>query len=307
MQNEDTVTAYANAEPKKQEQTLPGTEKALEPFAEHTKLEKWDENGKPYLEEYVGSGKLKGKKIIITGGDSGIGKAVALQAAREGADLTINYLPEEQEDADDVKKRVEQEGRECLLVPADLMEDANCKKVVDEHVKKYGRIDVLVNNASKQIQCKDLADIEPDNVRSTFKSNIVAMIVLTKFALPHMRRGSTIVNSASVTAYKGSAGMLDYSATKGAICTFTRSLAMQLMPKGIRVNAVAPGPVYTPLQPASRSGEQMEGWGIGDIPLHGRVAQPAELGPSYIFLASADSNAMTGNTIHINSGQWVGS
>lgn len=301
------VTAYPNYEPKQQQQTLPGSEKKLEPFAEPTKLERWDEDGKPYLAEYVGSGKLKNKKIIITGGDSGIGKSVAIFAAREGADLTISYLPEEQEDADDVKMAIEKEGRQCLLVPGDLREDANCKAVVDKHLEKYKTLDVLINNASKQIQVPDIADIEPDNVRSTFHSNIVAMIVLTKYAIPHMKRGSSIVNSTSVTAYKGSAAMLDYSATKGAICTFTRSLSVQVMPKGIRVNAVAPGPVYTPLQPASRSGEQMDGWGVGDIPLHGRVAQPAELGSAYIFLASADSNVMTGNIISINSGQWVGS
>jgi len=301
------VTAYPNYEPKQQQQTLPGSERSMEPLAEPTKLERWDEEGKPYLAEYVGSGKLKNKKIIITGGDSGIGKSVAIFAAREGADLTVSYLPEEQEDAEDVKKAIEKEGRQCLLVPGDLREDANCKAVVDKHLEKYKTLDVLINNASKQIQVPDIADIEPDNVRSTFHSNIVAMIVLTKYAIPHMKRGSSIVNSTSVTAYKGSAAMLDYSATKGAICTFTRSLAVQVMPKGIRVNAVAPGPVYTPLQPASRSGEQMDGWGVGDIPLHGRVAQPAELGSAYIFLASADSNVMTGNTVNINSGQWVGS
>jgi len=306
MADDKPITAYPNYAPEKQEQDLPGTDKSMEPYAEHTKQERWDENGKPYLQEYVGVGKLKGKKIIITGSDSGIGKSVAIFAAREGADVTVCYLPEEEVDAQDTKKRIEAEGQSCLLIAADLMKDSECKRLVDEHVQKFGRIDVLVNNASKQIQCKDIADIEPDNVRSTFHSNIVAMIVLTKFAVPHMQRGSTIVNSTSVTAKKGSAGMLDYSATKGAINTFTRSLAMQLMPKGIRVNAVAPGPVYTPLQPASRSGEQMEDWGVGAIPLHGRVAQPAELGASYIFLASADSNVMTGNIIHINSGQHVG-
>ncbi|KAJ7478653.1 hypothetical protein B0H11DRAFT_2028147 [Mycena galericulata] len=304
--SDKVVTEYPNFEPQKQEQSHPGTDKAMKPFAEHTKIEKWDENGKPYLEEYVGSGKLKNKKIIISGSDSGIGKSVAICAAREGADVTVAYLPEEHEDAEDTKSGIEKEGRSCLLVAANVMNDADCKHIIDQHVAKFGRIDVLINNASKQIQCPDLADIILDNVRSTFHSNIVGMIALTKFALPHMKRGCTIVNSSSVTGYKGSPAMVDYSATKGAISSFTRSLAMQLMPKGIRVNAVAPGPVYTPLQPASRSDEQMEGWGAGSVPLHKRVAQPAEMAASYIFLASADSNQMTGNVLHINSGQHVG-
>jgi len=304
--SDEVVTAYPNFEPQKQEQNLPGTDKAMEPLAEHTKLEKWDENGKPYLEEYVGSGKLKNKKIIISGSDSGIGKSVAICAAREGADVTVVYLPEEHEDAEDTKSRIEKEGRTCLLVSANLMNDAECKHIVDQHVAKFGRVDVLINNASKQIQCPDLAEIDLDNVRSTFHSNIVGMIALTKFALPYMKRGCTIVNSSSVTAYKGSSAMVDYSATKGAINGFTRSIAMQLMPKGIRANAVAPGPVYTPLQPASRSDEQMEGFGAGQVPLHKRVAQPAEMASSYIFLASADSNQITGSVLHNNSGQHVG-
>jgi len=304
--NEEVVTAYPNYKPIAQEQSLPGSDAKMDPLAEHTRLEKWDENGKPYLEEYKGSEKLKNKKVLITGGDSGIGRSVAIFAAREGADVTIAYLPEEEEDAQKVKKMIESEGKKCLCVPTNVMEDEQCKNLIKTHLEFHGRLDVLVNNASKQIQCKDIAEIEPDNVRSTFHSNIVGMIVLSKYAVPHLRRGSTIVNSTSVTAMKGSVGMLDYASTKGAINTFTRTLALQLVSKGIRVNAVAPGPVYTPLQPASRSQDQMDGWGVGDIPLHGRVAQPAELGPAYIYLASADSNTMTGAIMHINSGQWVG-
>ncbi|KAJ7071984.1 putative oxidoreductase [Mycena amicta] len=304
MSDDQVITAYPNFEPQKQEQNLPGKDKAMEPLAEHTRIEKWDENGQPYLEEYVGSGKLKNKKahILISGSDSGIGKSVAICAAREGADVTVVYLVEEHEDAENTQSRIEKEGRTCLLVSANLMNDAECKHVVEQHITRFGRIDVLINNASKQIQCPDLAEIDLDNVRSTFNSNIVGMIALTKFALPPMKRGCTIVNSSSVTAYRGSTGMVDYSATKGA----SALLRCNSCPKNIRVNAVTPGPVYTPLQPASRSGEQMEGWGAGVIPLHKRVAQPAEMASSYIFLASADSNQITGSVVHNNSGSHMG-
>lgn len=204
--------------------------------------------------------------------------------------------------AQETKKLVEQAGQKCLLVPGDLRTQDERERLVQKHLDAFGYIDVLVNNASQQIQCKDLAQIEMSNVEDTFQTNTVQMIGLTRAALPHMKRGSCVINTSSVTALKGSAGMVDYSATKGAISSFTRSLALQLAPKAIRVNAVAPGPVLTPLQPASRSAEQMENWGVGDIPLHGRVAQPAEMGQAYVFLAS--SNCSTGSTVHVNSGQW---
>jgi len=302
------VTAYKNAAPNKQEQNLPGLDSKMDPLAEHTKIEKWDRDGKPYLAEYRGSGKLEDKKILITGGDSGIGRSVAIFYAREGADLSIVYLPEEQDDAEKVKKAVEAEGRECLLIPFDLMNTEKIGEIVDKHLEKFKYLDVLVNNASKQIQCKDLADIDPENVKSTFSSNIISMIVLTKYALPHMKRGSCILNSTSVTAYKGSPAMIDYCTTKGAIVTFTRAMSQQLLPKGIRVNAIAPGPVYTPLQPASRTDEQMDDWSYGTGSLiHGRVAQPAELAGAYVFAASHEANCMTGAVVHVNNGQWVGS
>ncbi|WVQ65865.1 uncharacterized protein L199_004043 [Kwoniella botswanensis] len=301
------ITAYKEmTEIKKQEQNLPGKDTAMDPLAEFTKLEWWNDDGEPYLQEYRGNGKLKGKKAIITGGDSGIGRAAAQQFAREGADVTIVYLPQEEEDAQRTKKAIEQDGQKCLTLALDLMDEANAKKIVEEHIKEYGKLDILVNNASKQIMVKDLADIELENVESTFRSNILGMFALTKFALPHLKRGASIINSSSVTAFKGSPSMMDYSSTKGAIVTFTRSLAMQLAPKGIRVNAVCPGPVYTPLQPASRPAEQMEEWQLGTLPLHGRASQPAEMGPAYVFLASPESNAMTGQMMHLNNGQWIG-
>ncbi|ORX40166.1 putative oxidoreductase [Kockovaella imperatae] len=291
---------------KPQEQNLPGKDVNMDPYAEFTKLECWDDEGKPYLKEYQGSGKLKGKTAIVTGGDSGIGRAAAQMFAREGADVTIVYLPHEEEDAQRTKKAIEADGAKCLCVPFDLMKAENCKSVVDKHIEAYGKLDILVNNASKQIMEKDLADIDLENVESTFRSNILGMFALTKFALPHLKRGSSIINSSSVTAFKGSAAMTDYSSTKGAIVTFTRSLALQLAPKGIRVNAVCPGPVWTPLQPASRPSEQMEDFSVGTLPLHGRANMPSEMGPAYVFLASADSNAMTGQMMHLNNGQWIG-
>ncbi|GAA5889325.1 hypothetical protein JCM6882_000707 [Rhodosporidiobolus microsporus] len=300
--DDKVITAYPNYAPKAQEQSLPGKDTDMDPLAEHTKVERWH-RGEPRLEEYVGSGKLKDKKAIVTGADSGIGRTVAVFFAREGADVTVAYLPEEQEDAEKTKKLVEAAGQKCLLVPGNLEEDAARKELVDKHLKEFGFLDILVNNASKQIQCKNLTEIDMDNVESTFKSNIINYIGVTKYALPHLKRGDVVINTTSVTAYKGSAGMLDYSATKGAINTFIRALATQVMPKGIRIVGVAPGPVYTPLQPASRSDEQMEDWGVGEVPLFGRVGQPAELGESYVYLATSELS--TGTIVHPNSGNYM--
>ncbi|ESK82847.1 tropinone reductase 1 [Moniliophthora roreri MCA 2997] len=301
------ITAYKNSvELPPQSQSLPGSDKDLAPEAEHSKVEYWD-NGRPYLKEYEGSGKLKGKKAIITGGDSGIGRAAAVFFAREGADVTLVYLPEEQHDAESVKKEIaETSSQRAHLIATDLKEESSYQRVVESHLKEYGQLDILVNNASQQIMCHEIQDMDPKNVEATFRTNILQMIYLSKAAVPHMQRGSSIINTTSVTAYKGSAYLIDYSTTKGAIVSFTRSLSMQLAPKGIRVNAIAPGPVYTPLQPASRSADNMEGWGLGQTPLHGRAAQPAELGEAYVFLAGPGSNFMTGSVLHINGGQHVG-
>ncbi|KAK0649792.1 hypothetical protein B0T16DRAFT_136748 [Cercophora newfieldiana] len=263
----------------------------MEPSSESTKLEG---DGQAY--EYVGAGKLKGCKSLITGGDSGIGRAVAVLFAREGSDVTIVYLPEEHADAEETKAMVEKEGRKCLLVAGDLMDNAKCKEAVQKHVDEYGIIHVLVNNASKQIMCDDFAEIDLDNVESTFRSNILQMFAMTKFSLPHMKKGASIINTTSTVAFRGTSSLVDYAATKGAIVSFTRALAKNLLPKGIRVNAVAPGPVHTPLQPASRPAEQMEEF--GEKSQLGRPGQPSEIAPSFIFLASKDSELYYGQVLH---------
>jgi len=248
------------------------------------------------LKEYLAAGKLKGNKALITGGDSGIGRAVAVLFAREGSDVSIVYLPEEQKDAEDTKKMVEAEGQECLLLPGNLMDNETCRSAVQKHVDKFGKIHVLVNNASKQFMCADISEIDLNDVESTFRSNILQMFAVTKYAVPHMEKGGSIINTTSTVAFRGTKSMVDYAATKGAIVSFTRSLAQQLLPKGIRVNAVAPGPVHTPLQPASRPAEQMEGW--GQQSQLGRPGQPSEIAPSFVFLAAKDSELYYGQVLH---------
>lgn len=305
MSEQQPITAYeASKKIAAQSQSLPGKDAEMAPNAEHSKQEYWDENGNPYLKEYEGTGKLAKKKALITGGDSGIGRSVAIFFAREGADVSIVYLKEEEEDAKWVKDHIEQTTKQTVhLIPADLQKTEEVTKAVKSHIDKFGRLDILVNNASKQLMCKNIADIDVKQVEETFKLNIVSMIQMAKEAVPHLRRGSSIINTTSVTAFKGSPALIDYSSTKGAIVSFTRSLSAQLAPKGIRVNAVAPGPFYTPLQPASRTEENMEGWGIGAVPLHGRAGQPAEIAEAYVLLAGPGGNYMTGTIIHINAGQ----
>lgn len=305
--SEEIITAYNVAVPDAQEQNLPGLDRNITPGLEYTKQEEWDNEGKPYLVEYRAAGKLKGKTALITGGDSGIGRAAAIMFAMEGAaGVTITYLPQEKPDAEDAARAIEAAGSKALIVECNLEEEKDCKKIVDEHIKAFGTLNILVNNAAKQIMEKDLANIDLENVKSTFQSNIIQMFAVTKFALPHMKRGASIINSTSITAYKGSAALIDYSTTKGAIVTFTRSLALQLVPKGIRVNAVAPGTIITAIQVASRPADQMEGLGVGTVPLHNRPGQPAEMGPGYVFLASSDSNAVTGQVLHMNMGAHMG-
>lgn len=277
--------------PEKQSQELPGLETHMNPSSEVTKLE-----GKSQFHEYRAANKLSGVKAFITGGDSGIGRSVAVLFAREGADVTIVYLPEEQKDAEDTKKLVQNEGKECLLIPGNLMDNETCQKAIQQHVDQFGQIHVLVNNASKQLMCDDLKEINLDDVESTFRSNILQMFAITKYALAHMEKGGSIINTTSTVAFRGTASMVDYAASKGAINSFTQSLAKQLIPKGIRVNAIAPGPVHTPLQPASRPGEQMEGFGQSSQ--IGRPGQPSEIAPSFVFLASKDAELYYGQTLH---------
>lgn len=243
---------------------------------------------------YKAAGKLEGKVALVTGGDSGIGRAVAYLYAREGADVAIAYLPEEQEDADEVTAAIEQEGRRCLGLPGDVRDPAFCREAVARTVRELGRIDILVSNAAYQNRKASISDITEEEWERTFRTNIFAYFHLAKAAVEHMEAGSAIIATSSETAY-GSPQLLDYSATKGAINTFTRSLAQQLVEKGIRVNAVAPGPVWTPLNPADEgaSPEKLENFGSSQ-PIK-RAAQPEEMAPAYVFLASdADSSYVTG-------------
>ena len=250
----------------------------------------------------AGSGKLEGKVALITGGDSGIGRAVAIAFAKEGADVAISFL-DEQKDAEDTAREIEQEGRKCVLIPGDIGDEDHCRKTVARVVRELGRLDVLVNNAAEQHPQKSIEDITSKQLERTFRTNIFSFFYMTKAALPHLKKGSAIVNTTSVTAYKGSPGLLDYSATKGAIVAFTRSLSGQLVDKGIRVNGVAPGPIWTPLIPSTFPGEKVSTFG-SDVPMK-RAGQPAEVAPAYVFLASDDASYVTGQIIHVNGGEVV--
>ena len=254
-----------------------------------------------------GSGKLQGKVAIITGGDSGIGRAIAYAFAKEGADITISYLNEE-EDACETKAFVEQIGRRCLLVPGDLKNEEMSKIVVEKTIECFGKIDILVNNHAVQFVQNSILDITSEQLDLTFRTNVYPFFYMTKAVLPYLKRGSSIINTTSITAYQGAPLLLDYSSTKGAILTFTRSLSQSLIKDGIRVNGVAPGPIWTPLTPASYSAEQVETFGSGtsSVPMD-RAGQPFEVATSYVFLASDDSRYMSGQVLHPNGGAVVGS
>jgi len=254
-------------------------------------------------ENYRGSDKLKGKIALITGGDSGIGRSIAVHFAREGADIAIVYY-DEKDDAKDTKHFIEREGRECLLLHGDLKKESFCKKVVADTIAKFGGLNILVNNAAMQFPKDDLKNITGDQLRLTFETNIYPFFYTTQEALKTLKKGDCIINTASITAYQGSPHLVDYSSTKGAIVAFTRSIAAQLAEKGIRVNGVAPGPIWTPLIPASFDEEETAKFGT-DTPMK-RAGQPSEIGPAYVFLACEDSSYMTGQMIHINGGEFVG-
>ena len=251
-------------------------------------------------ESYRGSGKLQGKAAVITGGDSGIGRAVALAYAREGADVLISYL-DEHSDAQETVRILEKEGRRCVAVAGDIGEDAHCQEIVERAVQEFGKLDILVNNAAYQEVIDSIEDVTEELLEHTYRTNIFAMFFLCKAALPHMQPGSTIINTTSIQAYQPSPTLLPYSTTKGAILTFTKGLSDEAIKRGIRVNAVAPGPVWTPLIPSSFSSDQSSEFGK-NTPM-GRPGQPAELAPVYVFLASQDSSYITGECIGVTGGK----
>lgn len=250
-------------------------------------------------EDYRGSEKLKGKVALVTGGDSGIGKSAAVHFAREGADVAIVYL-EEDRDAQDTQRAIGDEGRECLLIKGDVRDEEFCK----EAVERFGNLNVVVNNAAMQFPEESIGDISTENLHRTFETNIYAFFYIARAAVEHLKKGDAIINTTSVTAYRGSPHLIDYASTKGAIVAFTRSLSGLLAEKEIRVNAVAPGPIWTPLIPATFDEEKLKGFGK-DVPI-GRPGQPSELGPAYVFLACRDSSYMTGQVLHINGGEIIG-
>lgn len=271
----------------------PGIEKDMDP--------------KPIIidDDYKGSEKLRGKIALITGGDSGIGRSVAVHFAKEGADVVILHLEEETKDAEYTKALIEKENVRCRLYSGNINESEVRKDTVNDIVGYFGTINILVNDAGVQFPKKDFLSITEENLRETFETNIISMILLTQEVYPHLEAGDTIINSTSVTAFKGSPVFIDYSSTKGAITSFTRSLAQNLAPEKIRVNAVAPGPIYTPLIPATFDAEGVKEHGE-DKPM-GRRGQPSELGPSYVFLAAHDSSYMTGEVLHVNGGDFTSS
>jgi NAD(P)-dependent dehydrogenase (short-subunit alcohol dehydrogenase family) len=253
-------------------------------------------------EKHRGSAKLQDKVAIITGGDSGIGRAVAIAFAKEGADVSIVYL-EEQRDADETKRLVEEHGGKCLLIEGDVGQEEFCRKAVSQTVEEFGGVDVIVNNAAEQHAQDSIEKITEKQLERTFRTNIFSFFFMVKAAMKHLKKGAVIINTTSVTAYKGSAHLLDYSSTKGAITSFTRSLSQALADKCIRVNAVAPGPVWTPLIPSTFPAKEVQTFG-SDVAL-GRAGQPEEMAPSYVFLASDDSSYMTGQVLHPNGGTIV--
>lgn len=275
-----------------QQQSLPGSQKQQQPTPE-------------VLPKEYPNGKLAGKVAIVTGSDSGIGQAVAILFAKEGADVVVSYLCED-EDAKVTQQHIESYKRRCLLVASDLSNEDNCKALIDKTVKEFGKIDILVNNAGRQVEQQTLTDISTEQLDKTIHTNFYPHFWLSKHALPHMQAGSSIINTTSITAYRGSDHLMDYAATKGAILSFTRALSNNLMSndKGIRVNGVAPGPIWTPLIVASFTPDEIETFGQSS-PM-GRAGQPNEVAPAYLYLASDDASYVTGQVIHVNGGEIIG-
>jgi len=277
--------------PKEEQNVQPGIEK--------------DMKSKPEVirPNYKGSDKLKGKVALITGGDSGIGRSVAVHFAREGADVAICYVENEKDDAEETRQLVEKEGRKCLLFPGDLRDKKYCQSIVEDTVKQLGKLNILVNNAAFQNPTDKFEEIDDDQLEHTFDVNILSFFRVTRAALKHLNAGDSIINTTSINSYRGHKELIDYSSTKGAITAFTRSLSGTLAEKNIRVNAVAPGPIWTPLIVATFSADRNEKFGQ-DAPL-GRAGQPSECGPAYVFLASEDSSYFTGQVLHPNGGTVV--
>lgn len=277
--------------PQQHQATQPGRETKMTPQPEYIR------------KDYRGSEKLKGKVALITGGDSGIGRSVALHFAREGADVAIVYLNEDT-DAEITKGLIEQEGRECLLLSGDIRKEKFCRDSVLKTIKKFGKLNILVNNAAAQFPKDGLEQVDKAHLLETFETNIFSFFYTTQEALKTFRKGDVIINTASVTAYRGSGHLVDYASTKGAIVSFTRSMSEQLVGKGIRVNGVSPGPIWTPLIPASFDKRHVAKFGK-QTPMK-RAGQPSEVGPAYVFLACEDSSYITGQMIHVNGGEIVG-
>ncbi|HEX8324895.1 MAG TPA: SDR family oxidoreductase [Tepidisphaeraceae bacterium] len=293
MAKESNARHKPKRTPAQTQETQPGLETEMDP--------------KPiYLRpDYDGGERLKGKAALITGGDSGIGRAVAVAFAQEGADVAIVYKDEESVDAEETKRAVEKAGQSCLLLPGEVGDELSCRDAVEKTVEAFGRLDILVNNAAEQHPKVSIEQITSRQLEATFRTNIFSMFYFAKAALPHLQKqeGASIINTTSVTAYRGSPGLLDYSSTKGAIVSFTRSLAKQLAEKKIRVNAVAPGPIWTPLIVATFPAEKVESFGQ-DVPLE-RAGQPWEVAGSFVFLASEEASFMTGQVLHPNGGEIV--
>ncbi|MBA4697141.1 MAG: SDR family oxidoreductase [Legionella sp.] len=276
-----------NQQPPQHQNQQPGLEKEMKPQPEYL------------LPHYKGSEKLKDKVAIITGGDSGIGRAVACLFTLEGAKVVVHYL-KEHEDANDTKIIIEKLGGECILVARNLQNYDACQEVIDQSIHHFGRVDILVNNCAEQHPQQDFEDISCEQMEQTFKTNFFSYFYMVKAALPYMKKGASIINTTSVTAYHGNAQLIDYSSTKGAIVSFTRSLSQNLIKKGIRVNAVAPGPIWTPLIPSTFTAKQVSEFG-SQVPMD-RVGQPSEMAPAYVYLASEDSSYMAGQVLHPNGG-----